>query len=85
MNVEIGTEAALGIFVAVTSRRFQPTSPKQYFFIAFIYVFLKGPNLEIFSSRVFTQICFVWVSDLGISQKVQNFYGLGLKIVILYF
>ncbi len=52
MNVEIGVEATLfpekeyikGIFVAVTSRRFQPTSPKQYFFIASIYVCLKGPK-----------------------------------------
>ncbi len=67
--LKLGLRAALfpekeyikGIFVAVTSRRFQPISPKQYFFIASIYVCLKVPNLEIFSSRVFTQIWFVWV------------------------
>ena len=31
----------------------------------YIGVFLKGPKLEIFGSRVFTQIRPVWVGDLG--------------------
>jgi hypothetical protein len=45
---------------------------------------LKGPKLEIFGSRVFPQIRPVWVGDLGIRQKNLTFYGLSLKIVVLY-
>jgi hypothetical protein len=45
--------------------------------------FLKGPKLEIFGSRVFTQIRPVWVGDLGTRQKNLKFYGLGLKIAVL--
>jgi hypothetical protein len=41
---------------------------------------LKGPNLEIFCSRVFTQIRPEWVATYELGQKIQNFDGLGLKI-----
>jgi hypothetical protein len=34
---------------------------------------LKGPKLEIFGFRVFTQIRPVWVGDLGTREKIQNF------------
>ncbi len=47
---------------------------------------LKGPKLEIFSSRAFTQtrrVCTIGV--LGTRPKIQNFDGLGLKIAISYF
>jgi hypothetical protein len=44
---------------------------------------LKGPKLEIFGSRVFSQIRPIWVGDLG--KKMQNFDDLGLKIAVLYF
>ncbi len=40
-------------------------------------IFLKGPKLELFGSRFFTQIRSVWV---GLGSD-----GLGLKIAILYF
>jgi hypothetical protein len=33
------------------------------------FVVFKGPKLEIFGSRVFTQIRSVWVGDLGTRQK----------------
>jgi hypothetical protein len=52
-------------------------------FINRIFV-LKGPKLEIFGSRVLTQIRPVWVGDLRTRQKIQNFDVLGLKIVVLY-
>jgi len=43
---------------------------------------LKGPKLEIFGSMVFPQIRPVWVADLGLDKKIQNFDGLGLKITV---
>jgi hypothetical protein len=46
---------------------------------------LKGPKLEIFGSGVFTQIRPVWVGDLELGQKIQQWDGLGLKIINLYF
>ncbi len=35
---------------------------------------LKGPKLEIFGSRVFTQIRPVWVGDLGTRPKYSKFW-----------
>jgi hypothetical protein len=46
---------------------------------------MKGPKLEIFGSRIFTQIRPVWVGDLGTRPKIPNFDGLGLKIGVSYF
>jgi hypothetical protein len=46
---------------------------------------LKGPNLEIFGYRVFTQIRPAWVGDQGTRPKIPNFDGLGLKIAVSYF
>jgi hypothetical protein len=46
---------------------------------------VKGPNHEIFGSRVFLQSNPEWVGDLGIWPKNKKFDGLGLKIAILYF
>jgi hypothetical protein len=34
---------------------------------------LKGPKLEIFGFRVFSQIIHVWVGDLGTRQKNSKF------------
>jgi hypothetical protein len=34
---------------------------------------LKGPKLEIFGFRVFSQIRLVWVGDLGTRQKNSKF------------
>jgi hypothetical protein len=41
---------------------------------------LKGPKLEIFGFRVFSQIRPVRVGDLGTRQKNLNFDSKGLKI-----
>jgi hypothetical protein len=46
---------------------------------------LKGPELEIFVAGVFTQVRPEWVGDLGTRQTFMDFYGLGLKIAVLYF
>jgi hypothetical protein len=48
-------------------------------------IVLKGPKLEIFSSGVFAQIRPEWVGDLGNSQKIQQWDGIGLTIANLYF
>jgi len=36
----------------------------------------KGPKLEIFGSRVYSQIRPVWIGVLGTRPKIQNFDGL---------
>jgi hypothetical protein len=40
---------------------------------------LKGPKLEIFGFRVFTQIRPVWVGDLGARPKNSKFLKLRLE------
>jgi hypothetical protein len=45
----------------------------------------KGPKLEIFGSRVFTQIRPVWVGDLGTRQKNPTMGWFMLEIANLYF
>ncbi len=46
----------------------------------------KGPKLEIFGSRVYTQIRTVWVGVLGTRPKnFKILMGLGLNIAIFYF
>ncbi len=48
-------------------------------------MYLYGPKLEIFGSRVFTQIRPVWVGDLGTSPKNSKFRWFRLEIAVLYF
>jgi hypothetical protein len=45
---------------------------------------LKGPKREIFDFGVFAQIRPIWIGDLELGPKIINFYGLGMKIGILY-
>ncbi len=47
--------------------------------------YLKGPKLEIFGSRVFTQIRPGWIGDLETRPKNSTNLWLGVKIAILYF
>jgi hypothetical protein len=49
------------------------------------YKTLKGHRHEIFGYRVFMQFKPVWVGGLETRPKKSIFYGLGLKIGILYF
>jgi hypothetical protein len=46
---------------------------------------LKRAEDEKFGSRIFTQVRPVWVGYLETRQKIQNFYGFGLKIVFCIF
>jgi hypothetical protein len=53
---------------SISSARNAPFSNTSFFCI-----FLKGPKLEIFASRVFTQIRSVWVGDFGTRPKNSKF------------